>query len=70
MGQKKDLTYKIDRSDQTVDQVTFGEKTRKNMSLKVRKSQNIFFLSSIPPYNQWKNSNFQIGWIKKSNLSC
>ena len=52
MGQKKDWTYKIDRSDQTVDHVTFGEKTRKNMSLKVRKSQNIFFLSSIPPYNQ------------------
>ena len=54
MGQKKDWTYKIDRSDQTVDHVTFGEKTRKNMSLKVRKSQNIFFLSSIPSFNQWK----------------
>ena len=64
MGQKKDWTYKIDRSDQTVDHVTFGEKTRKNMSLKVRKSQNIFFLSSIPPYNQWKKFKLP-NWLNK-----
>ena len=49
MGQKKDWTYKIDRSDQTVDHVAFEKNEKKHVSKGQEISEYIFlvFNSSI-----------------------